>query len=252
MQLAELQPKPQTLNFNGHEFTMILINGEPYFNANEVANTLEFANPRDAVANHVDSDDVALADTLTKGGVQKQKFINESGLYALTFASKKPSAKDFKKWVTKEVIPSIRKTGSYSIQPQIALPQDYLSALKALVASEEQKQALAIENQTLKPKAEQWQRFIDADGLLPSRTIGKLLGFKSAQEFNKAIKEKRVAFKADDGTWQFYADFKDKEIGKMVAWEKGEYNKAGTQLKWHTRAVEYFANLFNRQVQGGI
>lgn len=137
-------------------------------------------------------------------------------------------------------------------QPQIALPQDYLSALKALVASEEQKQALAIENQTLKPKAEQWQRFIDADGLLPSRTIGKLLGFKSAQEFNKAIKEKRVAFKADDGTWQFYADFKDKEIGKMVAWEKGEYNKAGTQLKWHTRAVEYFANLFNRQVQGGI
>ena len=252
MQLAELQPKPQTLNFNGHEFTMILINGEPYFNANEVANTLEFANPRDAVANHVDSDDVALADTLTKGGVQKQKFINESGLYALTFASKKPSAKDFKKWVTKEVIPSIRKTGSYSIQPQIALPQDYLSALKALVVSEEQKQALAIENQTLKPKAEQWQRFIDTDGLLPSRTIGKLLGFKSAQEFNKAIKEKRVAFKADDGTWQFYADFKDKEIGKMVAWEKGEYNKAGTQLKWHTRAVEYFANLFNRQVQGGV
>lgn len=226
MQITELQPKPQTLNFNGHEFTMILINGEPYFNANEVASTLEFANPRDAVANHVDSDDVALADTLTKGGVQKQKFINESGLYALIFASKKPSAKDFKKWVTKEVIPSIRKTGSYSLQPQIALPQDYLSALKALVTSEEQKQALAIENQTLKPKAEQWQRFIDTDGLLPSRTIGKLLGFKSAQEFNKAIKEKRVAFKADDGTWQFYADFKDKEIGKMVAWEKGEYNKA--------------------------
>ena len=48
MQLAELQPKPQTLNFNGHEFTMILINGEPYFNANEVANTLEFGNPHQA------------------------------------------------------------------------------------------------------------------------------------------------------------------------------------------------------------
>ena len=137
-------------------------------------------------------------------------------------------------------------------QPQIALPQDYLSALKALVTSEEQKQALVIENQALKPKAEQWQRFIDTDGLLPSRTIGKLLGFKSAQEFNKAIKEKRIAFKDNDGTWQFYADFKDKDIGKMVAWEKGEYNKAGTQLKWHTRAVEYFANLFNRQVQGGV
>lgn len=253
MQLAELQPKPQTLNFNGHEFTMILINGEPYFNANEVANTLEFGNPHQAIATHVDKDDIQKLEVIDNlGRTQLANFLNESGLYALTFGSKKETAKKFKKWVTSEVLPSIRKTGSYSIQPQIALPQDYLSALKALVASEEQKQALAIENQTLKPKAEQWQRFIDTDGLLPSRTIGKLLGFKSAQEFNKAIKEKRVAFKADDGTWQFYADFKDKEIGKMVAWEKGEYNKAGTQLKWHTRAVEYFANLFNRQVQGGI
>ena len=136
----------------------------------------------------------------------------------------------------------------------LALPNftDPAEAAEAWAKEYREKQALAIENQTLKPKAEQWQRFIDTDGLLPSRTIGKLLGFKSAQEFNKAIKEKRVAFKADDGTWQFYADFKDKEIGKMVAWEKGEYNKAGTQLKWHTKAVEYFANLFNRQVQGGI
>ena len=135
-------------------------------------------------------------------------------------------------------------------QVQIALPQDYLSALKALVTSEEQKQALAIENQTLKPKADAYDRFLDSDGLMTSGVIGKLLGYKSAQEFNDAIHAKGVAFKSS-GVWQFYADFKDKEIGKMVAWEKGEYNKAGTQLKWHTRAVEYFANLFNRQVQGG-
>ena len=101
MQLAELQPKPQTLNFNGHEFTMILINGEPYFNANEVANTLEFGNPHQAIAthvdkddiqkmevidslgrkqlaNHVDSDDVALADTLTKG-VEKITTLTRGG-----------------------------------------------------------------------------------------------------------------------------------------------------------------------------
>ena len=247
MQITELQPKPQTLNFNGHEFTMILINGEPYFNANEVANTLEFANPRDAVANHVDSDDVALADTLTKGGVQKQKFINESGLYALIFASKKPSAKDFKKWVTKEVIPSIRKTGSYSIQPQVAIPTDYEQAIEHLLVQIKQNKQLAVENQALKPKADAYDRFLDSDGLMTSGVIGKLLGYKSAQEFNDAIHAKGVAFKSS-GVWQFYASFKDKHIGKMVGWEREEFNKAGVTLKWKTVAIDYFSSLLGRPV----
>ena len=247
MQLTELQPKPQTLNFNGHEFTMILINGEPYFNANEVANTLEFANPRDAVANHVDSDDVALADTLTKGGVQKQKFINESGLYALIFASKKPSAKDFKKWVTKEVIPSIRKTGSYAVQPQVAIPTDYEQAIEHLLVQIKQNKQLAIENQALKPKADAYDRFLDSDGLMTSGVIGKLLGYKSAQEFNDAIHAKGVAFKSS-GVWQFYASFKDKHIGKMVGWEREEFNKAGVTLKWKTVAIDYFSSLLGRPV----
>lgn len=247
MQITELQPKPQTLNFNGHEFTMILINGEPYFNANEVANTLEFANPRDAVANHVDSDDVALADTLTKGGVQKQKFINESGLYALIFASKKPSAKDFKKWVTKEVIPSIRKTGSYAVQPQVAIPTDYEQAIEHLLVQIKQNKQLAVENQALKPKADAYDRFLDSDGLMTSGAIGKLLGYKSAQEFNDAIHAKGVAFKSS-GVWQFYAGFKDKHIGKMVGWEREEFNKAGVTLKWKTVAIDYFSSLLGRPV----
>ena len=247
MQITELQPKPQTLNFNGHEFTMILINGEPYFNANEVANTLEFANPRDAVANHVDSDDVALADTLTKGGVQKQKFINESGLYALIFASKKPSAKDFKKWVTKEVIPSIRKTGSYAVQPQVAIPTDYEQAIEHLLVQIKQNKQLAVENQALKPKADAYDRFLDSDGLMTSGVIGKLLGYKSAQEFNDAIHAKGVAFKSS-GVWQFYAGFKDKHIGKMVGWEREEFNKAGVTLKWKTVAIDYFSSLLGRPV----
>ena len=98
MQLAELQPKPQTLNFNGHEFTMILINGEPYFNANEVANTLEFGNPHQAIATHVDKDDIQKMEVIDSlGRKQLANFLNESGLYALTFGSKKETAKKFKK-----------------------------------------------------------------------------------------------------------------------------------------------------------
>ena len=132
-------------------------------------------------------------------------------------------------------------------KPQIALPQDYLSALKALVASEEQKQALAIENQALKPKADAYDRFLDSDGLMTSGVIGKLLGYKSAQEFNDAIHAKGVAFKSS-GVWQFYASFKDKHIGKMVGWEREEFNKAGVTLKWKTVAIDYFSSLLGRPV----
>lgn len=75
------------------------------------------------------------------------KFINESGLYSLIMSSKKPEAKTFKRWVTSEVLPSIRKTGSYNVQKQV--PQTYLEALKALVASEEEKEQLKLTNETL-------------------------------------------------------------------------------------------------------
>jgi prophage antirepressor-like protein len=87
--------------------------GNPWFNANDVCAALEMANPRDALAKHVDEEDVAKRDTPTAGGVQPVNHLNESGLYALILGSNKPEAKRFKRWVTSEVLPSIRKTGRY-------------------------------------------------------------------------------------------------------------------------------------------
>ena len=87
--------------------------GMPWFNANDVCDALGLENSRDALAKHVDSEDVAKRDTLTSGGVQKLNHVNESGLYALIFGSRKDSAKRFKRWVTSEVLPSIRQTGEY-------------------------------------------------------------------------------------------------------------------------------------------
>lgn len=99
-------------------------NGQPWFNANDVCAALELANPRDALAKHVDSDDVAKRDIIDSlGRAQQTNHINESGVYALIMGSTKPEAKSFKRWVTSEVLPTLRKTGSYTIEPKKKKPE---------------------------------------------------------------------------------------------------------------------------------
>ncbi|MFM2240815.1 MAG: hypothetical protein RJA69_2189 [Pseudomonadota bacterium] len=106
--------------------------GQPWFNASDACAALELGNPRQALDSHVDSEDVQKMDTLTPGGRQRQNHVNESGLYALILGSTKDAAKRFKRWVTSEVLPSIRKTGAYSATPVATLPaptQDRVSSL---------------------------------------------------------------------------------------------------------------------------
>lgn len=101
---------------------------QPWFNAGDVCEALEFANPRQAVGSHVDGDDVQKLDTTDNlGRTQQANHINESGLYALIFGSTKPVAKKFKRWVTSEVLPAIRKTGAYALpQPRRVAPNPAL------------------------------------------------------------------------------------------------------------------------------
>lgn len=128
-----------TFNFNGQSLNCLIDEaGNPLFRAVDICEILEFANTRDALANHVDTEDVAKRDTLTAGGVQTVNHVNESGLYSLIFGSKKPAARVFKRWVTSEVLPSIRKTGAYiATTSESALPAQKLvleaAEVKALV-----------------------------------------------------------------------------------------------------------------------
>lgn len=105
-----------TFNFNGQSLNCVIDEaGNPLFRADDVCEILEFANARDALANHVDGDDVAKRDTIDSlGRIQPTNHVNESGLYSLIFGSKKPAAKSFKRWVTSDVLPAIRKTGAYT------------------------------------------------------------------------------------------------------------------------------------------
>lgn len=102
--------------FNSSEFGQIrtvIINEEPYFVGNDVATILGYAEPRSTVSKKVDIEDRGVAKLETPSGIQEMTVINESGLYSLILGSKLESAKRFKHWVTSEVLPTIRKTGSY-------------------------------------------------------------------------------------------------------------------------------------------
>lgn len=91
----------------------VSINDEPYFVGKDVAEILGYSNPRDALSKRVDNEDKGVAKCDTLGGAQDLTVINESGLYSLILSSKLPKAKEFKRWVTSEVLPAIRKTGGY-------------------------------------------------------------------------------------------------------------------------------------------
>lgn len=103
--------------FNNPEFGEIrtlVIDNEPYFVGKDVAKILGYAEPRSAVSKKVDDEDKGVAKMETPSGMQDMTIINESGLYSLILSSKLPTAKQFKRWVTSEVLPSIRKQGYYS------------------------------------------------------------------------------------------------------------------------------------------
>ncbi|WP_442871495.1 BRO-N domain-containing protein [Caproiciproducens sp.] len=105
--------------FDNEEFGAIRVidkSGEPWFVGKDATAALGYANSRKALLDHVDDDDKGVTKRNTLGGAQEITIINESGLYSLIFSSKLPKAKEFKRWVTSEVLPSIRKTGSYSLQ----------------------------------------------------------------------------------------------------------------------------------------
>ena len=105
-----------------------LINNEPYFVATDIAKALGYRDAFD-MTRRLDDDEKDTQKVRTLGGEQVMVVLNESGLYSSILGSNKEQAKVFKKWVTKEVLPSIRKTGSYSIQQQFQIPQTYSEAL---------------------------------------------------------------------------------------------------------------------------
>lgn len=167
------------------EVRTLSIEGEPWFVLRDCCAVLEIGNASMA-ASRLDSDGVSTAEVIdSMGRTQSATIINEPALYELIFLSRKPEAKAFKRWVTHDVIPAIRKTGRYGsdVDMLAALPSSQLLQLAAEAAkrAEESEAALAI----AAPKAEAYDAFIDADGTYSIGAVAKMVGLSQNKLFDK-------------------------------------------------------------------
>nr|DAG34173.1 MAG TPA: hypothetical protein [Caudoviricetes sp.] len=170
--------------FNNPEFgdmRTVEIDNEPWFAGKDVAAALGYSNTKDAVSRHVDAEDRREARFPTPSGQQKMTIINESGLYALVLGSKLPTAKKFKRWVTGEVIPSIRKHGGYingqeNMTPQELMAAALLMAQKTIEDRDARISTLTVQNQIMAPKADYFDTIVDRNLLTNFRETAKELG----------------------------------------------------------------------------
>lgn len=217
--------------FNNEEFgdvRTIMIDNEPWFVGRDVAIALGYAKPLNALSTHVEKDDSlkrGITDSL--GRNQETILINESGVYSLIFGSKLESAIKFKNWVTKEVLPCIRKNGIYATDNVIDNILNNPDFGIELLTKLKEERAARIE-------AEKTNAILmHVNKTYTMTEIAKEIGLKSANELNKILAEKKIQYKSN-GTWVMYSDYSDLgyESIKQETLDSGRviYHRRITQL----------------------
>ncbi|MGZ9232899.1 phage antirepressor [Staphylococcus aureus] len=202
----------QTFNFEELPVRTLEVDGEPYFIGKDVADILGYANGRDALSKHVDEDDkkVLTSRNTTLENLPNRGLtaVNESGLYSLIFSSKLESAKRFKRWVTSDVLPAIRKYGIYAmdnvIEQTLKDPDYIITVLTEYKKEKEQNLLLQQEIGELKPKADYVDEILKSTGTLATTQIAADYGI-SAQKLNKLLHEARLQRKVNK-QWVLYSE----------------------------------------------
>ena len=201
------------------EVRTIQQNNEVWFVGKDIATILGYKNISDALKKHVDNEDKGIAKCDTLGGIQNMTIINESGLYSLILSSKLPQAKEFKRWVTSEVLPSIRKNGGYIVGQDNMTNEELLA--KALLLTQniikekeqkilnlsEQNKELIISNEEMKPKATYYDMILQNKSLINTTQIAKDYGY-SAMRFNQLLHNFKIQYKQGK-TWVLYSKYQN-------------------------------------------
>ena len=183
------------------EVRTTVIDGEVMFVGKDVAEILGYQNGSKALADHVDEEDKLNNDSLSSLGQRGGWLINESGLYSLILSSKMPNAKKFKRWVTAEVLPAIRKHGVYAVDEVLQNPDVLIQALTELKKEREEKaqlkETVAVQNQQITemtPKAYYYDVVLNCKDVISTTEIAKDYGW-SAKKMNAYLHEKKIQFK---------------------------------------------------------
>ena len=207
--------------FENEEFGSVRtmeINGEPYFVGKDVAEILGYANTSKALIDHVDDEDKLNNETLSSLGQRGGWLINESGLYSLILSSKLSNAKKFKRWVTSEILPAIRKTGSYSIQikPDSYTIEDPAARARRWAEEYEEKKALEAKIEEQKPLVEYAEHIQASKDVIDMKSMAKL----ASKNGIKIGRNKLFSFLRDrkilDRENIPYANYMDKEWFEVV------------------------------------
>lgn len=212
------------------EIRTLLINDEPYFVGKDVAETLAYKEPHKAIDRHVDEEDRTKHPIHSNGGLQDTWLINESGLYSLILKSKLPSAKKFKRWVTSEVLPTIRKHGMYATQDLLDNPDLLIQVATQL--KEERTNRLIAEQRVneLKPKADYYDKILANKSLMTISVIAKNYGM-SANKMNQTLHKLGVQYKQGK-TWLLYSKHQDKGWTHTEMLEVAGTDKLQPSTKW--------------------
>lgn len=229
--------------FNNAEFGSIrtlMLNDEPYFVGKDVAEILGYTNPQKAIRDHIDEEDKTLNESFTVNGT-KGILINESGLYSLILSSKMPNAKKFKRWVTSEVLPTIRKHGVYAVDELLNDPDMLIAALTKLKVEREKTNALmatvAVQNQQIvemKPKASYYDVVLNCKDLVAISVIAKDYGW-SANRMNQYLHDKGIQYKQGNKIWLLYQKY-----AEMGYTSTKTHSYPGSDGTMHTKVHTYW------------
>lgn len=217
------------MRFEGHEVRILVENGEPLFCASDVCRVLDIGTEQ---TRRLEDDEKGLRQTQTPGGAQELLHVTESGLYRLVLGSRKPEAKRLQRWVTHEVLPSIRRTGSYAA-PET---REQLVA-RALIAATEALAEKDLQIAALQPKAEVYDALVEASGLLCLQAAAKQLD----EPPNLWIRWLRQQGHVYDRGGQTYARQDHLDAGRMIQRTVIVDGKQYVQTKVTPRGLVYFA-----------
>lgn len=207
-----------------------------WFVAADVCRVLDLGNTAMAVE-RLDADEKGISSIDTPGGNQQMAVVNEAGLYALILTSRKPQAKEFKRWVTHEVLPSIRKRGLYAVDEVLENPDLLISALVELKKERAEKKRLELENAVkaqqiaeLQPKASYYDVVLACPDLVTITQIAKDFGM-SAKKLNQILKEKKVQFKQGK-TWFLYQKYAEQGYTQSKTYLYDDDNHTAMHTLW--------------------